>query len=292
MVKFNKLGFDNFESYKNEFLETLLNSNKTYDYFVNWQKIKTELKRYLNELSLLNSLTKINLSERGNYLENLLLEFPKISEVIPILIAERLKNGKIEIFDIELNSWMVFEFAPDKINKENSRKIVQFCFKTGIMDLFDEIKDLIDYLFGLEVGIDTNTRKNRSGDIFEKMCQKRINEYIPKEYNIIKNDKSFSLYNSLFKGKGKTHDFLVYKEKTPIMIIECNFYNTPGSKPISIAESYIEMNLAAKKKNIIFLWITDGPAWKKMQEPLIRSMNKIDWILNYKLINLIKNILN
>lgn len=65
----------------------------------------------------------------------------------------------------------------------------------------------------------------------------------------------------------------------------------PGSKPISIAESYIEMNRVAKEHNIKFLWVTYGPAWHKMKEPLRRSMEKIDWLLNYKMLERIRRIL-
>uniref|UniRef100_A0A7C2NZJ0 Restriction endonuclease type II DpnII-like domain-containing protein n=1 Tax=candidate division WOR-3 bacterium TaxID=2052148 RepID=A0A7C2NZJ0_UNCW3 len=170
--------------------------------------------------------------------------------------------------------------------------MVELCNKTGILSLFDEIKDLYDYLLGIEVGLDSNTRKNRSGKIFEKMCQEKIKRLINPYFMVVNNDQNFSLYKP-FSGnqKGKTHDFVVYKGNTPILIVECNFYNVGGSKPISIAESYIELQKAAKEKNVIFLWITDGPAWHKMKDPLLRAMKKIDYIVNYKMLSLIKKIL-
>ncbi|MGC8979841.1 DpnII family type II restriction endonuclease, partial [Caldisericum sp.] len=173
-------------------------------------------------------------------------------------------------------------------------QIINFCHKTGILDLFQEVKDIHDYLLGVEVGLDTNARKNRSGDIFEKMCQQKIKKLISAaDYLIIENDSNFSLYPIVSKGrgKGKTHDVVIYKEKSPILVIECNFYNVTGSKPISIAESYIEMNRAAQENGIDFLWITDGPAWHQMKEPLLRSMKEIDWILNFKMLDLVAKIL-
>ena len=161
------------------------------------------------------------------------------------------------------------------------------------MDLFNEVKDIHDYLLGVEVGIDTNARKNRSGNIFEKMCQQKIKRLLGKEYKPKNNDPNFSLYPIVTKGKskGKTHDIVIYKNNKPILIVECNFYNVTGSKPISIAESYIEMYKVAKENEVEFLWVTDGPAWHKMKEPLIRSMNEIDWVLNYRMLNLIGRIL-
>lgn len=94
MVKFKELGFETFEEYSEYFFKTLLPSNKTYEYFVDWKKVKKAINKYLDELSLLNSLTKVDASKREKYLYSLLSKYPKIVEVIPFLIAERAKNGK------------------------------------------------------------------------------------------------------------------------------------------------------------------------------------------------------
>jgi len=293
MVKFKELGFRDFEEYVTYFFDTLLPTNKTYKYFVDWDKVKSTINKYLDEISLLNSLTKVSPVKREKRLYSLLIKYPQIVEIIPLLIAERVKDGKIDIFDPDLEQFLTFEFEHSKINEEKIPKIIEFCRKTGIMDLFQEVKDIHDYLLGVEVGVDTNTRKNRSGNIFEDMCQKKIRQLVGKEYKIVNNDLHFSLYPTIIKGKsrGKTHDIVIYRDNKPVLIVECNFYNVAGSKPISIAESYIEMYKIAKEKGVEFLWVTDGPAWYKMKEPLIRSMKEMDWILNYRMLNLIEKIL-
>ena len=293
MVKFKELGFVNFGSYVNHFFETLLPSNKTYEYFVDWGKVKSAVNKYLDELSLLNSLTKMDSTKRVERMYSLLLRYPQIVEVIPLLIAERVKNGKIDIFDPEIEKFLIFEFKQSKVNESTVQQIIDFCIKTGIMDLFQEVKDIHDYLLGVEVGIDTNARKNRSGDIFERMCQQKIRKLIGSKYSPLNNDPQFSLYPIVTKGKskGKTHDVVIYKNGRPVLIVECNFYNVTGSKPISIAESYIEMHRIAKEHNVEFLWVTDGPAWHKMKEPLLRSMKEIDWILSYRMLELLREIL-
>jgi len=74
-------------------------------------------------------------------------------------------------------------------------------------------------------------------------------------------------------------------------VVECSFYNVAGSKPISIAESYIELNKEAENKGVNFLWITDGPAWKHMDKVLEKALEELDWILNYRMLGLFKNIL-
>ncbi|ACI19398.1 DpnII family type II restriction endonuclease [Dictyoglomus thermophilum] len=294
MVKFKELGFKDFDEYKSYFFDNLLSSNKTYDYFVDWTKVKEAVNQHLIELSLLNSLTKVEPKDIKKHLQDLLLEYPQVVEVIPLLIAERIRNGKIDIFEPSIEEFITFEFERSRINESNVYQIVNFCHKTGILDLFQEVTDIHDYLLGVEVGLDTNARKNRSGDIFERMCQQKIKKLISTEdYVMVENDSNFSLYPVISKeeSKGKTHDIVIYKNNSPILIIECNFYNVVGSKPISIAESYIEMNRAAKEKGIDFLWITDGPAWHHMKEPLLRSMKEIDWILNFKMLDFLRKIL-
>ena len=293
MVRFKDLGFENFEEYINHFFDTLLPSNKTYEYFVDWKKVKDAVNKYLDELSLLNSLTKIDATKRVEHMHLLLARYPQIVEILPLLIAERVKNGRVDIFEPDVENILIFEFKRSTVNEDTIPQIVDFCIKTGIMDLFQEVDDIHDYLLGVEVGIDTNARKNRSGDIFERMCQRKIEKLIGSEYSTINNDPRFSLYPVVTKGKskGKTHDIVIYKNDRAIMIVECNFYNVTGSKPISIAESYIEMHRVAKEHNVEFLWVTDGPAWHKMKEPLLRSMKEIDWVLNYKMLELIRKIL-
>jgi type II restriction enzyme len=45
---------------------------------------------------------------------------------------------------------------------ESSKKVVEFLEDTGLAEVFrsKRIKDLVDYVFGIETGLDTNARKN------------------------------------------------------------------------------------------------------------------------------------
>ncbi len=286
-MKFKELGFKDFKAYKEYFFKTILESNKTYDYFVDWKKVKSSLQKYVREISILNSLTKIEKNEIENFLAETLQKYPETIKILPLLLAERIHNKKIDIFDISLESIISFDFSERKRTQQEILTLIKFCRKTGLINLFSELKDIYDYIFGIEVGMDTNARKNRSGNIFEDLVHTKINSVLQNNlYNIKKEDPSLSLYQIITKGKnkGKRHDFVIYKEDLPFLIIECNYYNVPGSKPVSIAESYIEMAKITKVQNLEFLWITDGPGWFRMEESLTRAMNHMDWVINYKLI--------
>ena len=296
MVKYRELGFDTFNEYFNYFMSSILVSNKTYEYFVDWRKVKKDIEKYKKEIFLLNSLRETSsLEEIENELEELLKTYPQITKVIPLLIAERIKNMKINIFDPEIEDFISYEFGKKDYSLEEIRRIIYFCNKTGILKLLKEVKDLYDYLLGIEVGLDTNARKNRSGTIFEKMVISLFERNLSDKYILKPQDKKFSLYKAtnIKKKKPKKHDLVIYNKLGEVeYVVEINFYNVTGSKPISIAESYIALDEAAKEKGVKFIWITDGPAWKYMKEPLTRAMEKIDYVINYRMIKkTLKNII-
>lgn len=104
------LGFENFEKHIKHFFDTLLPSNKTYEYFIDQKKVKADVNKYLGELSLLNSLTKID-----------------VKKVIPLLIAERVQNGKIDVFDLDVEKFTSFEFRRSRVNENIITQTITFC---------------------------------------------------------------------------------------------------------------------------------------------------------------------
>jgi len=240
MVRYEHLGFDSFNDYFNTFLNTLLKTNKTYEYFVDWEKVKKNVRKFKHQIFLLNSLRDVkDRDEIKREFVDLLVRYPEVLKVIPLLIAERVKNGKIDILDPDVMDFVQYDFKKKRISKEEAEKYVYFSEKVGIVDLLMEIKDLYDYLLGVEVGLDTNSRKNRSGDIFEDLVQIALEKYLPERFKIVPQDPNFSLYQTIgrtAREQAKRHDFVLYFKDSPKFILEANFYNVTGCKPISIAE--------------------------------------------------------
>ena len=59
MIKHDVLGFSSIDKYLEYFVETLLPTNRTYEFYVDWDKIKNNLDKYITEISLLNSLVHV-----------------------------------------------------------------------------------------------------------------------------------------------------------------------------------------------------------------------------------------
>ncbi len=286
-VKYKSLGFTSLDDYFKYFLNTLLPTNKTYSYFVDWQRVLKNIKRYKTELHILNSLRNENEHSIRSSFIKLATKYPEIISVLPALIAERVKNDHLMVFDEEIDKFIDFNFNTSSYSEDELDQIAKFCEKTGIFRLILSVKDLYDYLLGVEVGIDTNARKNRSGKIFEKIVGRMLeNKLIDKNYKIVPQDPNISLYITKKGKRINKHDFVVYKNEEVIAIIEVNFYNTPGSKPDSIVGNYISLFKEAKKRGLDFIWVTDGSAWKDMRHYLRKAMEEMDWVLNY---NITKN---
>jgi len=288
MIKYELLGSPSIDQYLEEFIETLLPTNRTYEYYLDWNKITTNINQYVTEISLLDSLIHVEPSERKNKLSEIIFKYPEVVKIIPIIIAVREKNLIVlEVGDELLYRKFDFSnrisnqkklFSAD--NLEDTELIVDFCEKSGILNIFDNIKDLYTYLIGVEVGLDTNARKNRSGKIFEQIIELYLQKEIKKlgsRYKLISEDSSIKI------GKSKRIDFVIYKDEKPFVAIECNFYSWSGGKGIEVAGSYSDLQRRFDEKELSFIWITDGPGWKGMRNTLKSSFEDLDYLLNFKI---------
>lgn len=180
--------------------------------------------------------------------------------------------------------------------KSSYADYAEFLRKSGLLELLKDkkIKSLVDYAIGIEVGMDTNARKSRSGKIMEAIVEEYI-KLLDIEYNSqIKNGDIDKKYGTTLCSIGKAtkkFDF-VYKSKNDnkIIVMEVNYYGTQGSKPNETAKSYIELNNKIKvMDNVKFVWITDGKGWLSSKTNLEDAYDEIENL--YTLVDLENGIL-
>ncbi|MFW5795512.1 MAG: type II restriction endonuclease [Bacillota bacterium] len=283
---------DNEDSVFNYIINNLRHSNRTFDYFIDWSKVFQKVESIEIELNLLNYLIgKDNIKVK---FKELIKRSPDIVNVIPILVAIRKKS--VEVLVDYKNDWeyQKFNFRKKKnYSDEEIDKIIEFCDGIGLLELFEKkkIKNIVDYMIGLEVGIGTNGRKNRSGILMEKItgwyiekeCKKLELEYI-EQASKKKIKKQWGIETPVDKSS-RRYDFAIKKEDK-VVLIETNFYTTGGSKLKSVAGEYISLNNLLKNKKSVeaFVWITDGKGWETAKRPLRETFDKIDFLLTTKLI--------
>lgn len=148
------------EQFEN-FVSQLSETNATLNYFTDFGKIKSNINKISIKLNQLNYLIgKENLKLA---IEEVFAENPKVFEVLDILIAVR-KNKNAKTFNREGNIVFLESYF------QTPEKIYEFVEDTGLGEIFQNknITNLVDYVFGVEVGLDTNARKNRGGENMSK----------------------------------------------------------------------------------------------------------------------------
>ena len=252
------------------FLSQLSETNATLDYFVDFEKVKGNVRKIALKLNQLNYLIgKDNLEEAIN---DLYEENPKVFEVLDILIAVRNKNAKTLDNTGKITLLKSYFTSP--------KGVLEYICETGLAEVFKnkEISNLVDYVFGIEVGLDTNARKNRGGDNMSKAVSllfDREGIYYKKEVN-----STLFLDIESLGVDVKRFDFVI-KTKKKTYLIETNFYNTRGSKLNEVARAYSEVAPKINQyKNYEFVWITDGQGWLSAKNKLEEAYNTIPSVYN------------
>ncbi|GAA7419221.1 type II restriction endonuclease [Helicobacter pylori] len=258
----NHLPFDTF-------LKSLKTSNRTLGFFVDWQKClknKNEISIALNHL---NFLLGKSAQEFKSCVKSLFKEYPKAFNVLNTLIAVRDKNDIV--LDANGNFYPLYSYF------EDDEKVYEFIRQTGLEQIFcnRNIKDLNDFVFGIEVGLDSNARKNRSGKVMENhlsslFFQAQLN--FKEQVDI----REFGDLCQAFGDDIKKFDFVVYgKDKT--YFIEANFYTISGSKLNEVARSYQDLSLKFEAfPNYEFIWITDGIGWLDSKNKLQEAYKSVE----------------
>lgn len=284
----------------NEWLSTMKDSIATWKYYTDFEKVYSNVESIKVELHILNSL--IGSKNIENEFKQLLVEYPKTLKVIPILLAKREKEIKITNAEGEF----LFNFNQPNYSIEEYTKFMR---ETGLFDLLEKhiINNLVDYVTGVEVGMDTNGRKNRTGDAMEDLVESYFVKYglvkgisYFKEMSKSEIEAKFNLNLDCISNQGKTEkrfDFVLYVHNH-VYACECNFYGSSGSKLNETARSYKNIAMEAKDvKGFTFVWFTDGIGWNTAKHNLEETFDVLDTMYNLsdleqgaleKLFNLIK----
>ncbi len=284
----------------NEWLSTMKDSIATWKYYTDFEKVYSNVESIKVVLHILNSL--IGSKNIENEFKQLLVEYPKTLKVIPILLAKREKEIKITNAEGEF----LFNFNQPNYSIDEYTKFMR---ETGLFDLLEKhiINNLVDYVTGVEVGMDTNGRKNRTGDAMEDLVESYFVKYglvkgisYFKEMSKSEIEAKFNLNLDCISNQGKTEkrfDFVLYVHNH-VYACECNFYGSSGSKLNETARSYKNIAMEAKDvKGFTFVWFTDGIGWNTAKHNLEETFDVLDTMYNLsdlkqgaleKLFNLIK----
>lgn len=267
----------------NTWLSTMTNSVASWSYYTDFSKVYTNVDSIKVELNLLNSLVGSK-NVKQDFID-LVSTYPQVLSAVPILIAKRehiiLIRDALQdfLFDFSKTNYDINEYA-------------MFMEKTGIFNLLSHrlISNLYDYVAGVEAGLDSNGRKNRTGHTMENLVEDYLIRYgfeknvtYFKELRKSQIERMWGIDLSAISNNGKTEkrfDFVVKTDEN-VYGIEVNFYSGGGSKLNETARSYKGIALeAAQVSGFSFIWITDGKGWNSARHNLEETFDILDKLYN------------
>jgi len=265
------------------FMSQLKETNQTLDFFCDFCKINDNVENIKLSLCMLNCL--IGSTDLRASVETIWNRDRTAFNVMDILIAVR-SEGKKKVLNA-LGESIVLDTLFNSVDG-----VMEFLTDTGLADVFQtrKITNLVDYVFGVETGLDSNARKNRSGHVMEDVIANLFAENEVSYRTEVYSSEWPALAQALGEDE-KRFDFVVEtSQKT--YLIEVNFYSGGGSKLNEVARAYSEI---APKINAVdgfeFVWITDGIGWKSAKNKLQEAFNIIPNIYNLTSIeDFVKNI--
>lgn len=257
----------------NKFMSQLSETNATLDFYSDFNKIRNNVNEIALSLNSLNFLLgKENLREAVTMLWN---RDKKAFDVLDILIATRRKDKK-KFIDNDGKPYLISSLFT------SIDGVMKFLEETGLSEVFmrKDVKDLVDYVFGVETGLDTNARKNRSGDITETLLHRILNNNgIAHRMEVYSSE--FPEIKAVLGEDEKRFDFVI-KTKKRTFLIELNFYSGGGSKLNEVARAYRELApIVNGVKGYEFVWITDGEGWNSAKNKLAEAYNDIPRMYNF-----------
>ncbi len=273
----------------NAWLSGFRDSIADYSYYVDFEKIYGNVDAIKVELNILNSL--IGSKNIKQDFINLLKRYPETLNVIPILLAKR----EQEIYCQDENGGYLYRFNFRKYPPNSQQFYEQYSYfmeKTGLFGLLQDhlINNLVDYVTGVETGLDSNGRKNRGGHLMEDLVESYIRKagfirdvsYF-KEMYIHQVVEKWGVDLSAVSNQGKMEKRFDFVVKTPSMIyaIETNFYGSGGSKLNETARSYKTLALETDTiDGFTFVWFTDGKGWTNARHNLEETFDVMEHIYN------------
>ncbi|MBD5636510.1 MAG: restriction endonuclease [Clostridia bacterium] len=269
----------------NEWIAQFKSSISDYRYYVDFQKVFGNVDSIKVELNILNSL--IGSSDIEAEFDALLGKYPEILKCIPLLLAVRER----ELYAIDEEGECLYNFYRANCSPAQYKVFMR---KTGLFDLMERhiVNNLVDYVTGVEVGLDSNGRKNRGGHLMEDLVESYIikaglikgKDYF-KEMYLSEIERKWNIDLSSLSNNGdaaKRFDFVIKTPET-IYAIETNFYKASGSKLNETARSY--KMLAQESRNIdgfAFVWFTDGTGWLSAKHNLKETFDVLENIFCIK----------
>ncbi len=286
-------GLDTADSAFDFFMQSLDRGPKYWDYFVNWEKAFANTKELEVVLNIWNYL--LGKRDFDNEFRSLVNRYPHIVSALPFLVVRDAEgSNRFSILDSpDLATLTKFDFSRPVESPEETELALEFVKKSGLIRVFSDggVKNLVDFMLGIESGLDSHGRKSRGGKAMEDLVEKAIQELsedLNCEYMTQATPKRIedTWGSDALRGfPNRRFDFAI-KVGARVVVLEVNLYASAkgGSKLKATAGEFIELERGLVAAGIDFVWITDGPGWFTAKAPLREAFLNNRYVLNMELL--------
>lgn len=253
-------------------MSQLRKTNQTLEFFCDFGKISRNVDDVRLNLHMLNSL--LDCDNLQSAVNTIWRRDRETFKTLGIIIAVR-DADKREVLTSD------GQYATLDTYFSSARGVMEFLQDTGLAELFTtkRISNLVDYVFGIEAGLDSNARKNRSGRMMENHVERLLKQNGIEYTKETSSSEWPQIANTLGNDK-KRFDFAIRATDTTYLL-EVNFYSKGGSKLNEVARAYSEL---AQKVNSVdgfeFVWVTDGIGWQSARNKLAEAYFAIPKVYN------------
>ncbi|MDR0899661.1 MAG: type II restriction endonuclease [Lactobacillaceae bacterium] len=271
------------------FAKTLSSMPKPADYWIDFSNVEKNVKSIGPDIYTLDWL----IGKSENDVRILFKERPELLKLVPKLLGirkDKLKGNILEVDGFE----EVYSLNFNSIDFDGISYYLDFIEESGLSNMLTKglSKSIRDYYVGVEAGMDSNGRKNRSGKQGEEFLERSLNS-ISKKNNYFWNGQTTSAKVEKEYGlklekvfDNRRFDGSIYKpEIRKLYLFEINIFNSGGSKSKSASTEFQTLHeRLSRGLNHQFVYITDGDGWKSDQSHLKEAIEYIGYVFNTEMV--------
>jgi type II restriction enzyme len=288
MILNSRQNYTSSEDFRDKFINSITPGIIPRDNFINWKQIDDKFDIYKSGILFYSELGRVTRTDEefDEYLFDGLLSSDNPAFLIKTGFELLGHTGNIYVSNEDYLKLSDLNKKIDSENEEDQKLVGSFSFvlsDLGLRSVTQHIA-LENYFIGVQVGLESNRRKNVGGEAFKQAVKTEL-ELIIRELslngvNCVLKEEDKIIYQDGVTSK-KVDFSIKLGEKT--LGIEVNFYTASGSKPTEIKRSYGLVNSELERVGVSLVWITDGAGYFDIKNSLKEARDIHKNTYNFKM---------
>lgn len=288
MILKSRKDYESSEEFRSKFLETITPGIIPRSNFISWSQIDNKFDQFKPGIIFYSELGRVTRTDEEfeEYFFDGILSSDSPGFLIKTGFELLGHTGEIYVSNEDYLKLSSLDKKIDSENEEDQKIVgsfVRVICDLGIRSVSQHIA-LENYFIGVQVGLESNRRKNVGGEAFKQAVKQELelilSELKNEGLNCVLNEEEKIFY--IDGVTSKKVDFSL-KSKEKELGIEVNFYTASGSKPTEIKRGYTTVNLDLEKVGVTLAWITDGAGYFDMKNSLKEARDAHKNTYNFKM---------